>query len=91
MCIRDRYWVGAFAAILTAHLLADSCGRFTWVVALLAATAAGGLWALLPGLLNAYRNVNIIISGIMMNYIGTYMAVSYTHLDVYKRQEGESS
>lgn len=25
------------------------------------------------GLLNAYRNVNIIISGIMMNYIGTYM------------------
>ena len=68
-----QYWVGAFAAILTAHLLADSCGRFTWVVALLAATAAGGLWALLPGLLNAYRNVNIIISGIMMNYIGTYM------------------
>ena len=62
-----QYWVGAFAAILTAHLLADSCGRFTWVVALLAATAAGGLWALLPGLLNAYRNVNIIISGIMMN------------------------
>lgn len=46
------------------------------MVALLAATAAGGLWALLPGLLNAYRNVNIIISGIMMNYIGTYM-VSY--------------
>lgn len=43
------------------------------MVALLAATAAGGLWALLPGLLNAYRNVNIIISGIMMNYIGTYM------------------
>ena len=32
-----QYWVGAFAAILTAHLLADSCGRFTWVVALLAA------------------------------------------------------
>jgi simple sugar transport system permease protein len=28
--------------------------------------------ALIPGLLQAYRNVNIIISGLMMNFIATY-------------------
>ena len=33
----------------------------------------GALWALLPGLLHAYRRVNIVIATIMMNYIGMYL------------------
>jgi len=68
-----QYLVGGFFSILTAHLLHPLLGSFVWIAALIAGALAGGLWALLPGLLNAYRNVNIIISGIMMNYIGTYM------------------
>lgn len=68
-----QYLVGGFFSILTAHLLHPALGSGVWVASLIAGAVAGGLWALLPGLLNAYRNVNIIISGIMMNYIGTYM------------------
>ena len=68
-----QYLVGGFFSILTAHLLHPLLGSYVWIASLLAGALAGGLWALLPGLLNAYRNVNIIISGIMMNYIGTYM------------------
>jgi len=68
-----QYWVGAFAAIIVASAGYNTFGSFTWVIAVLAAAVAGAVWALIPGILNAYRNVNIIISGIMMNYIGTYM------------------
>ncbi len=68
-----QYIVGGFFAILTIHLVYPFAGSWSWLFALIAGALAGGIWALLPGLLNAYRNVNVIISGIMMNYIGTYM------------------
>lgn len=42
---------------------------------LIAGAIAGALWALIPALLNAYKRVNIIITTIMMNYIGMYLAV----------------
>ncbi|MBR2788271.1 MAG: ABC transporter permease [Erysipelotrichaceae bacterium] len=45
------------------------------IVGLLCGALAGALWALIPALLNAYKRVNIIITTIMMNYIGMYLAV----------------
>ncbi|HEY4332733.1 MAG TPA: ABC transporter permease, partial [Ilumatobacteraceae bacterium] len=39
------------------------------VVALLAAAAAGALWALIPALLKAFRGVHEVITTIMLNYI----------------------
>ncbi len=63
-----QYVAGAFTAILVTHLIGTVTGGFTWVIAVL----AGGLVAMVPGLLSAYRNVNIIISGLMMNFIATY-------------------
>lgn len=45
------------------------------IVGLIAGAIAGALWALIPALLNAYRRVNIIITTIMMNYIGMFLAV----------------
>ena len=68
-----QYLVGGFAAILSAHLLTPLTGGLTWIPCLLIGAVAGGLWAMLPGILQAYRNVNIIISGIMMNYIGVFL------------------
>ena len=67
-----QYWLGGFAAIVIALKTAPVLGRGTWIVALLGAILAGGIGAALPGILKAYRNVNIIISFIMMNYIITY-------------------
>ena len=68
-----QYYIGMFVAILSAHLLKDTFGSLVWLPSLILGTLAGGIWALLPAILNAFRNVNIIISGIMMNYIGTYL------------------
>ena len=64
-------------------------GAIHWMVALLMAMIAGALWGLLPGVLNAYRNVNIVISCIMMNYIGMYTVnylVKKTIFDSLKNQ-----
>lgn len=43
-----------------------------WIVALLIATLVGGIWGLISGVLKAKRNVNEVISSIMLNYIGMY-------------------
>ena len=34
--------------------------------------SAGALWGMVPGILKATRNVNVVIGCIMMNYIGMY-------------------
>jgi len=44
-----------------------------WVVAMLAGAVAGGVWGAIPGILKAYRNVNEVVSSIMLNYIGMYL------------------
>lgn len=67
-----QFTVGTFAAIYVG-IHGTMFGPFQWVVALLAATAAGALWALIPGLFKAYLNVSEVISSIMMNYIGLYL------------------
>ena len=46
-----------------------------WILAVLAGGLAGALWASVPGLLKAYRNVNVVISSIMMNYIGMLLVI----------------
>ena len=67
-----QYTAGAFAAVCAATYLHPFLGSSTWIVGVAAGALAGGLIALIPGVLNAFRNVNIIIGCIMMNYIATY-------------------
>jgi len=43
--------------------------EYLWIVGILGAIIAGGLVGLISGLLKAYRNVNEVISAIMLNYI----------------------
>lgn len=50
--------------------------NMNWVLCLIIAMVAGALWGAIPGLLKAYRNVNEVISGIMLNWIGLYLANS---------------
>ncbi len=47
--------------------------KWSWLPCMLLALAAGALWGLIVGLLKAYRNVNEVISGIMLNWIGLYL------------------
>ncbi len=80
-----QFIMGAFGAIFVG-VKGTGLGEFQWVAALLAAMLLGALWAVLPGVLQAYRNVNVVISCIMTNYIGMYlvnMMIKATVLDRY--------
>lgn len=63
-----QYVAGAGAALYCALSL-----RLHWTVCLLAAVIAGGLFGLIVGFLKSYLNVNEVISGIMLNWIGLYL------------------
>lgn len=72
-----QFIVGAFTAVYIGNQWTWLPPEIHWLVALLCAGLAGGLWALIPGVMKAYLNVNEVISSIMMNYIGMYV-VNYT-------------
>lgn len=85
-----QFIVGAFVAVYIG-VKWDFLGPMHWVVALLGSAIAGGVWALVPGLMKAYLNVNEVIASIMMNYIGMY-AVNYgVTLAVYDQLRNQST
>ena len=63
-----QYEAGACAALFTSISLGAP-----WYVCLLAAAAAGAALGAISGFLKAYRNVNEVISGIMLNWITLYL------------------
>ena len=63
-----QYVVGAGLA-----LHAALAWQLPWIVCILLAVAAGGVWGAITGALKAYANVNEVISGIMLNWIGLYL------------------
>ncbi len=85
-----QFIMGAFAAIYVGVHWTFLPAPLHWIAALLAAAVVGGLWALIPGLMKAYLNVNEVISTIMMNYIGMYMANYLVKLTVYDRLRAQS-
>ncbi|HNX14278.1 MAG TPA: ABC transporter permease [Oscillospiraceae bacterium] len=66
-----QFIMGAYGAVLVGVKM-TSLGQVQWFVALLTAMIFGAVWAILPGVLNAFFNVNVVISCIMLNYIGMY-------------------
>ena len=66
-----QFIIGAFASVYVGITM-TALGPVHWLVGVIASIIAGGLWALIPGILKAYANVNEVISCIMMNYIGMY-------------------
>lgn len=62
-----QYVAGAGAALYCALSL-----QLHWSICLAAAVIAGGIFGAITGFLKAYLNVNEVISGIMLNWIGLY-------------------
>lgn len=85
-----QFIVGAFAAVFTAIKFTWLPDALRWVVPLLCATLAGALWALIPGLLKAHFNVNVVISTIMMNYVGMYVVNYLVRSYIYDSSKGQS-
>ena len=63
-----QYVVGVCASLYAALVLG-----WSWLPCMLIAAVAGALWGAISGLLKAYFNVNEVISGIMLNWIGLYI------------------
>lgn len=83
-----QFVVGAYCSLFVA-IRCDFPGPMGWIVPLLAGMIGGALWAMLPGILRAYMNVNIVIATIMMNYIGMYLVnflIKNTIYDSLKNQ-----
>lgn len=66
-----QYMVGLFAAAIVG-ILGDGLGFMQWPVAVLCGALAGAIWGMIPGMFKAYFNVNVVITGIMFNYIGLF-------------------
>ena len=64
---------GMYASILVAIKFSFLPPWLRCLSALIAGVIAGGIWGIIPGILKALRNVNEVISCIMMNYIGMYL------------------
>lgn len=67
-----QFLLGAVTSAALAPALI-SWGAPVWLTLLLAMLAAaliGGMWALLPGLLKAWQNINEIITTMMMSFLG---------------------
>lgn len=84
-----QFTVGAVAAIYVGvrwTFLGDVLGmNLHWPVALLVAMIVGGLWGAIPGLLKAYRNVNEVVAGIMLNYIGMYLSIYFVMQNIFNQ------
>ncbi len=63
-----QYTVGIIASLYCSLALG-----WNWFLCVVAAIAAGALWGFMAGLLKAYFNVNEVIAGIMLNWIGLYV------------------
>lgn len=84
-----QFIAGAFAAVYVGVKWRFLPGAAHWIAALLAAMLVGAVWGLVPGILKATCNVNVVISCIMMNYIGMYgvnFLVTKTVFDSLKNQ-----
>lgn len=84
-----QFVVGAYCALYVA-IRWNLPGALGWIVPLLVSMLAGALWALIPGLLHAYRRVNVVIATIMMNYIGMYFVNFLVKLTIYDSMKNQS-
>lgn len=85
-----QYIVGAFTAVFVALKCAFIPDSILWIFCILAAGLAGALWAVIPGVLKAFKNVNVVISCIMCNYIGMLLVIEGIKATIYNPTGAES-
>lgn len=86
------YKVGLFNIGVAGQYVAGACAalyfglelRMPWWVCMIAAMLSGALMGALSGALKTYRNVNVVISGIMLNWIALYVTNMILSMDGLK-------
>ncbi|WP_432453746.1 MULTISPECIES: ABC transporter permease [unclassified Agarivorans] len=88
LCYKANIWnIGAEGQLLVGALVGsyfalqagDDSGYSWLIVTLLAGTLAGLLWAAIPTLLHQLFHTNIILTTIMLNYVGLYLLLWGVH------------
>ena len=72
--VEGQIYMGAIGAALVGLYIKSSSPFILIPLAFLASFIAGGLWALIPGIMKARMGINEIILTMMMNYIAIYFA-----------------
>lgn len=85
-----QFTIGAFVAVLIGVKCTFLPAGVHWLVAIAGAALAGALWGMIPGILKAFRNVNEVISSIMMNYIGMYLVNLLIQKLIYDHVKNQS-
>lgn len=85
-----QFIVGGFVAIYIGVHWTFLPTSILWIVALLGSFIAGSLWAAIIGLLKAFRNVNEVITSIMLNYIGVFMVNFFVVRTTYDSLRNQS-
>ncbi len=78
---QGQYTMGTIAAVFVGTRLPGAPGLVHVLLAVLAAMAAGGLWAAIAGWLRASTGANEVISTIMLNYVALWLGVYLFGLD----------
>ncbi len=88
LAFRAGVWnIGAEGQLYAGAIAAVAVGLFggswpAWILipaVLTSAAVAGGLWALIPALMKLYLGVGEVITTILMNFVGIYMAAYAVH------------
>lgn len=64
---------GQYCMGICASIYAALAWQWGWLACMLFAIVVSAFWGMLVGLLKAYCNVNEVIAGIMLNWIGLYL------------------
>ena len=81
LAVLFSYKVGLFNIGTAGQYVVGSCTSlyaalvwgWGWLPCMIFAATAGAVWGIIVGVLKAYFNVNEVISGIMLNWIGLYL------------------
>ncbi len=85
-----QFMIGGFLAIYAGVKFSFLPPVVHWLVAFLLAIIGGAIWGAVPGILKAYRNVNEVITSIMMNYIALYIINFLVPMTVYDRAKNQT-
>lgn len=85
-----QFTFGAYIAIYIGVKFTFLPPQIHWLVAIIASSLAGALWASIPAILKAFFNVNEVISSIMTNYICMSLVNLLVTQNIYNSTKNQS-
>ena len=77
--VEGQMYIGGAAAVAVGLIPLPVPPWMHLLLAVVAGVLGGALWGLLPSYLRAYRDVNEIVTTLMLNYVGIYFASFLVH------------